>query len=309
MRSDSKPNFYLLDKPKTWTSQDLCTKLKKNFKFNKVGHSGTLDPNANGLMLLATDSYTKLFDYIEKTDKTYKATAILGYSSPTLDVDSELTFHEKIDAENYFEDILNFLSNLIGESTQTPPIYSAIKVKGKRLYKYARQEQEVDIPTRTIKVDNTELISVEGNKVTFEITVSKGTYIRSIVEDLGESLNTKAIVESLTRTAIGNINTNHKNLNKNIEDMDYKSNLHSIDWKEVIDLPVIELEQDMLKIIKNGQLLSNDIFSKKEKYVISINNHIVSVYEPFNEKYFKPDKVLIWKYMKTLIQRNILIMM
>ena len=309
MRSDSKPNFYLLDKPKTWTSQDLCTKLKKNFKFNKVGHSGTLDPNANGFMLLATDSYTKLFDYIEKTDKTYKATAILGYSSPTLDVDSELTFHEKIDAENYSEDILNFLSNLIGESTQTPPIYSAIKVKGKRLYKYARQEQEVDIPTRTIKVDNTELISVEGNKVTFEITVSKGTYIRSIVEDLGESLNTKAIVESLTRTAIGNINTNHKNLNKNIEDMDYKSNLHSIDWKEVIDLPVIELEQDMLKIIKNGQLLSNDIFSKKEKYVISINNHIVSVYEPFNEKYFKPDKVLIWKYMKTLIQRNILIMM
>jgi len=293
MRSDSKPNFYLLDKPKTWTSQDLCTKLKKNFKFNKVGHSGTLDPNANGLMLLATDSYTKLFDYIEKTDKTYKATAILGYSSPTLDVDSELTFHEKIDAENYSEDILNFLSNLIGESTQTPPIYSAIKVKGKRLYKYARQEQEVDIPTRTIKVDNTELISVEGNKVTFEITVSKGTYIRSIVEDLGESLNTKAIVESLTRTAIGNINTNHKNLNKNIDDMDYKSNLHSIDWREVIDLPVIELEKDMVKIIKNGQLLSKDIFSENEKYVISINNRIVSVYEPFNEKYFKPDKVLI----------------
>ena len=96
MQSDHKPNFYLLDKPKTWTSQDLCTKIKKNFNFNKVGHSGTLDPNADGLMLLATDSYTKLFDYIENTDKTYKATAILGYSSPTLDVDSDLIFHENI---------------------------------------------------------------------------------------------------------------------------------------------------------------------------------------------------------------------
>lgn len=293
MRSVSKPNFYLLDKPKTWTSQDLCTKLKKNFKFNKVGHSGTLDPNANGLMLLATDSYTKLFDYIEQTDKTYKVTAILGYSSPTLDVDSELTFHENIDAKNYSEDITNFLSNLIGESTQTPPIYSAVKVKGKRLYKYARQEQEVDIPTRTIKVENTELISTEGNKVTFATTVSKGTYIRSIVEDLGVSLNTKAVVESLTRTAIGNLNNYHKNLNKNIEGVDYKSNLHSLDWREVIELPVIELKQDMLKIIKNGQLLSNDIFSEKEKYVISIDDDIVSIYEPFNEKYFKPDKVLI----------------
>ena len=104
---------------------------------------------------------------------------------------------------------------------------------------------------------------------------------------------TKAVVESLTRTAIGNLNNYHKNLNKNIEGVDYKSNLHSLDWREVIELPVIELEQDMLKIIKNGQLLSNDIFSEKKKYVISIDNDIVSIYEPFNEKYFKPDKVLI----------------
>ena len=197
MQSDHKPNFYLLDKPKTWTSQDLCTKLKKNFNFNKVGHSGTLDPNADGLMLLATDSYTKLFDYIGNTDKTYKATAILGYSSPTLDVDSDLIFRENINAVSFTKDIENFLGNLVGESFQTPPIYSAIKVKGKRLYKYARQNQEVDIPVRKIIVDNTELLSVESNKVTFQITVSKGTYIRSIVEELGKSLNTEAIVEKL----------------------------------------------------------------------------------------------------------------
>ena len=293
MQSDHKPNFYLLDKPKTWTSQDLCTKIKKNFNFNKVGHSGTLDPNADGLMLLATDSYTKLFDYIENTDKTYKATAILGYSSPTLDVDSDLIFHENINAVSLTKDIENFLGNLVGESFQTPPIYSAIKVKGKRLYKYARQNQEVDIPVRKIIVDNTELLSVESNKVTFQITVSKGTYIRSIVEELGKSLNTVAIVEKLSRTSIGNLDINHSKLNKNIDTMDYKSNLQSLDWKEVINLPILEINQEVLKSVQHGQLILSSMFSNQEKYILSINNDIVAVYEPFNEKYFKPDKVLI----------------
>tara|TARA_B100001093_G_scaffold124449_1_gene117061 strand:+ start:142 stop:1023 length:882 start_codon:yes stop_codon:yes gene_type:complete len=293
MQSDHKPNFYLLDKPKTWTSQDLCTKLKKNFNFNKVGHSGTLDPNADGLMLLATDSYTKLFDYIENTDKTYKATAILGYSSPTLDVDSDLIFHEKINAVSFTKDIENFLGNLVGESFQTPPIYSAIKVKGKRLYKYARQNQEVDIPVRKIIVDNTELLSVESNKVTFQITVSKGTYIRSIVEELGKSLNTVAIVEKLTRTSIGNLDINHSKLNKNIEIIDYKSNLQSLDWKEVINLPILEINQELLKSVQHGQLILSSMFSNQEKYILSINNDVVAIYKPFNEKYFKPDKVLL----------------
>ena len=293
MQSDHKPNFYLLDKPKTWTSQDLCTKLKKNFNFNKVGHSGTLDPNADGLMLLATDSYTKLFDYIENTDKTYKATAILGYSSPTLDVDSDLIFHENINAVTLTKDIENFLGNLVGESFQTPPIYSAIKVKGKRLYKYARQNQEVDIPVRKIIVDNTELLSVESNKVTFQITVSKGTYIRSIVEELGKSLNTVAIVEKLTRTSIGNLDINHSKLNKNIEIMDYKSNLQSLDWKEVINLPILEINQEVHKSVQHGQLILSSMFSNQEKYILSINNDAVAIYKPFNEKYFKPDKVLL----------------
>ena len=270
MQSDHKPNFYLLDKPKTWTSQDLCTKIKKNFNFNKVGHSGTLDPNADGLMLLATDSYTKLFDYIENTDKTYKATAILGYSSPTLDVDSDLIFHENIDAVSLTKDIENFLGNLVGESFQTPPIYSAIKVKGKRLYKYARQNQEVDIPVRKIIVDNTELLSVESNKVTFQITVSKGTYIRSIVEELGKSLNTVAIVEKLSRISIGNLDINHSKLNKNIETMDYKSNLQSLDWKEVINLPILEINQEVLKSVQHGQLILSSMFSNQEKYILSI---------------------------------------
>ena len=127
---------------------------------------------------------------------------MLGYSSPTLDVDSEITKHDDINAHQLQTQIQEFLTNLVGESTQTPPIYSAIKVKGKRLYKYARQNQDVEIPDRTIFVESTELLEVNDNKVTFEITVSKGTYIRSIVQQLGEYVNTHAIVETLTRTCL-----------------------------------------------------------------------------------------------------------
>ena len=288
-----KSNFYLLVKPKTWTSQDLCTKLKKNFKFKKVGHSGTLDPNADGLMLLATNGYTKLFDYISNTNKTYKVIAMLGYSSPTLDVDSEILKHHDINAHQLQTQIQEFLTNLVGESTQTPPIYSAIKVKGKRLYKYARQNQDVEIPDRTIFVESTELLEVNDNKVTFEITVSKGTYIRSIVQQLGEYVNTHAIVETLTRTAIGSLNINHKSLNTNVESLNHNSTIMSLDWAEVINLPKIDLDVEMIETIRNGQLLPRNMFSNEENYIISIENNIVAIYKPFNEKYYKPDKVLV----------------
>ena len=288
-----KSNFYLLDKPKTWTSQDLCTKLKKNFKFKKVGHSGTLDPNADGLMLLATNGYTKLFDFIDNTNKTYKVTAILGYSSPTLDVDSEITKHDDISADQLKPQVEDFLSKMVGESTQTPPIYSAIKVKGKRLYKYARQNQEVEIPDRKIFVESAEIIETIDNKVTFEITVSKGTYIRSIVQQLGEYVNTYAIVDTLTRTSIGNLNINHQNLNTNVESLNYNSKLMTLDWTEVINLPKIELDVEKYETIKNGQLLPRKMFSNEENYIISIENNIVAIYIPFNEEYYKPEKVLV----------------
>ena len=293
MQLSHKSNFYLLDKPKTWTSQDLCTKLKKNFKFKKVGHSGTLDPNAEGLMLIATNGYTKLFDYISNTNKTYKVVAILGYSSPTLDVDSEITKHDDISADQLKSQIQEFLTKLVGESTQTPPIYSAIKVKGKRLYKYARQNQDVEIPNRTIFVESAELLEVNDNKVTFEITVSKGTYIRSIVQQLGEYVNTYAIVETLTRTAIGNLNSNHKSLNTNVEALNHNSTIMPLDWAEVINLPKIDLDVEKIETIKNGQLLPRNMFSSEENYIISIENNIAAIYKPFNEGYYKPEKVLL----------------
>ena len=286
-------NFYLIEKPKSWTSQDLCTKFKKTYKFKKVGHSGTLDPNAEGLMLVATNSFTKLFDYIGNTNKTYYVKALLGYTSETLDVDSDYKKIENIKAEEYKEDIEAFLNNLVGESMQTPPIYSAIKVNGKRLYKYARQNVEVDIPNRKITVYNTNLISLDNETVEFDITVSKGTYIRSIVSDMGEYLNTKAIVGELIRTAVGDLKSTNINKITNLDNLNPSDKVSPLSWSEVLDLPSVVLDSSKENYIRNGQLLENRYFKTSNKHLIIIDNQLKAVYEPFNEKFFKPDKVIV----------------
>ena len=286
-------NFYLVNKPKTWTSQDLCTKIKKTYKFKKVGHSGTLDPNAEGLMLIATNGFTKLFDYIENSDKTYKVKALIGYSSPTLDIDSEFKKIRDIDVSSHKKEIESFLVDILGSSTQTPPIFSAIKVKGKRLYKYARQNKEVDIPKRTIHVKDTQLLSTVGSEIEFLITVSKGTYIRSIVYDLGKHLDTEAIVKELVRTKVGNNDINDPEVVMNVELLDQDYVMKPINWESLLSLPHIDLDKESNLLIKNGQLLSNNLFEEKTKHIVTIENEIKAIYEPFNDKYFKPDKVII----------------
>ena len=286
-------NFFLIEKPKSWTSQDLCTKFKKTYKFKKVGHSGTLDPNAEGLMLIATNSFTKLFDYIENTNKTYNVKALLGHSSETLDVDSNFKKIENITALDYKTEIETFLTNLVGNSIQTPPIYSAIKVQGKRLYKYARQNVDVEIPKRTITVFSTNLISLENETVEFSITVSKGTYIRSIVDDLGKYINTKAIVKELIRTGIGNLNSTNKNLITNVTNLSSEDEISEISWSEILDMPSVVFDVDQENNIRNGQLLEKKFFKSNSKHIVIINNQLKAVYEPFNENYFKPDKVIV----------------
>ena len=286
-------NFYLIQKPKSWTSQDLCTKFKKTYKFKKVGHSGTLDPNAEGLMLIATNSFTKLFDYIDNTNKTYYVKALLGFTSDTLDVDSDYKKVDDINAGTYEKEIEKFLNTLIGDSIQTPPIYSAIKVKGKRLYKYARQNVKVEIPKRKITVYNTNLISLNNETVEFDITVSKGTYIRSIVDDMGQYLDTKAIVKELNRTAVGNLKSTNKNLITNVENLKSSDLVQALNWSEVLDLPSVVLGINQENHIRNGQLLEKKYFKTSNKHLIVIDNQIKAVYQPFNEKYFKPDKVIV----------------
>ena len=293
MKLELNSNFYLADKPKTWTSQDLCTKFRKNYKFGKVGHSGTLDPLATGLMLLATNKYTKLFDYIDDTTKNYRVEALLGFKSETLDIMSEMIKTDDIVAVDHNDDIKKFFESKLGKSQQQPPKYSAVKVEGKRLYKYARQNKDVDIPIRDIEIFNIENISYNLNIVTFDIKVSKGTYIRTIVSELGEFINSTAIVKNLKRINIGSLSTEDTRLISNVETLKNDSIIESIHWSEIIGLKELKVNENQSENIRNGNLIDSNEFSSREKFAISFNNNLIAIYEPFSEDFFKPDKVFI----------------
>ena len=293
MKLELNSNFYLINKPKSWTSQDLCSKFKKLYNFNKVGHSGTLDPNATGLMLIATNKYTKLFDYITNKDKTYVVKTLFGYDSETLDIDSNYEKIHDIDLNKIKDEFINAVNNKKGESLQIPPKYSAVKVKGKRLYKYAREGKEVEIPKRKINVKKIEIIKIDNETAEIKVKVSEGTYIRSLISDIAKSLNTVAIVSDLERISIGNLDINHNCFISNIEELNNKFIPNSISSDEIIDLPVINVKEKDLDNIKNGELMSNTFFKTKEIYILKYEGNVVATYKPFNEEYFKPDKVIL----------------
>ena len=293
MKLENQSDFYLLYKPNSWTSQDLCTFFKKKYKFKKVGHSGTLDPNAEGLMLIATNKYTKLFDYIDNTHKTYEFEALFGFESASYDTDSELVEIESINLESKLEELNKGISDLTGNIKQVPPIYSAIKVKGKRLYKYARQEKEVELPIRDVMVNNFKLISYEENKAKFIATVSKGTYIRSLIVDLAKSIGTKAVVSSINRIEIGSLNQKNANVIKNIEQSERIDKPEPLDWRLLFNIPIISVQDDVLIEIENGNFLKSSLFGSRGSHIIENKNSIVAIYEPYNENKFKPQKVLI----------------
>ena len=286
-------NFYFINKPKTWTSQDLCTKFKKIYNLDKVGHSGTLDPNAEGAMLIATNKYTKLFDYISNKDKTYIVKSLFGYDSETLDIDSECKKIHDINLNRIKDQFTEAVNNMIGESLQIPPKYSAIKVKGRRLYKYAREGKEVEIPKRKIHVKEIEILNLDNDKAEMKIKVSEGTYIRSLISDIAKEINTFGIVSELKRISIGNLDVNHKSYINDIKTLNPKSTPNPLSQNEIIDLPILHVSEKDLIYIKNGELLKNEFFKTKETYILEYEGTVVATYVPFNDKYFKPDKVII----------------
>ena len=286
-------NFYFINKPKTWTSQDLCTKFKKIYNLDKVGHSGTLDPNAEGAMLIATNKYTKLFEYISNKDKTYVVKSLFGYDSETLDIDSEFNKIDNINLNQIKEEFIEAVNNKLGESFQIPPKYSAIKVKGKRLYKYAREGKEIDIPKRKINVKEIEILSLNNEKAEIKVKVSEGTYIRTLISDIAKDINTFGIVSELKRISIGNLDINHSSYINDIKKLDPKTTPDPLSQNEIIDLPILKVNKNDLINIKNGELMKNDLFKTKETYILEYDGYVVATYVPFNEKYFKPDKVII----------------
>ena len=192
----------LIDKPVNWTSFDVVAKLRRLVKVKKVGHAGTLDPLATGLLIICTGKKTKEISNYQEQRKKYTGVITLGKSSPSMDLATDIT--EKSVPENLTEQkIFEVRNKFLGKIEQVPPMFSAIKHKGKALYKLARKGKEVEREPRQVEIYSFEITKIELPDIHFEIACSKGTYIRVIANDFGNELGCGGILSSLRRTGIG----------------------------------------------------------------------------------------------------------
>jgi tRNA pseudouridine55 synthase len=193
----------LIDKPGGLTSHDVIDRVRRSLGTRKVGHAGTLDPMATGLLLIGVGRATRLLRYLSDLDKVYEGTARLGVETDTLDADGEVTRTVELRAALDLTEIRRAMASLEGESLQRPPAYSAVKVGGRKLYEAARAGEVLEAAARPIRVRVFELVRAAGADVDFRVTCSSGTYVRVLVADIGSALGWGAHLTRLRRTAIG----------------------------------------------------------------------------------------------------------
>jgi tRNA pseudouridine55 synthase len=192
----------LIDKPLGWTSFDVVKKIRNAIGIKKVGHAGTLDPLATGLLIVCTGKTTKQIDHFQAQHKGYSGQLVLGQVTPSYDLETEITQHSSIAHLNEAE-VIAIAERFMGRQLQIPPLFSAVKQGGERLYKKARRGEEVEIKAREIEITSLAFTKIDFPVVHFEVCCSKGTYIRSLVRDIGEALGVGAYMSALERTSIG----------------------------------------------------------------------------------------------------------
>jgi len=215
----------LIDKPLNWTSFQVVNKLRweirqtLSIKKIKVGHAGTLDPLATGLLVICTGKMTKQIDTFQGQIKEYTGTLVLGSTTPSFDLETEI--NETFPTDHISEDLIYKTTNqFVGEIQQFPPVFSALKKDGKRLYEFARAGEHVDIPSRAVSISEFEITKIDKLNLDFRVVCSKGTYIRSLANDFGKALNSGGHLSALRRTKIGDFDvtsaTSIENFIKNL---------------------------------------------------------------------------------------------
>lgn len=240
----NKTGFLLIDKQPDWTSFDVCAVMKRTFDQKKVGHTGTLDPFATGLLVIAMGKATKLIPFLEKAEKTYEATFILGKTTPTHDPESEIT-DNKVTKFPDLAEIEAKSAKYRGEIMQTPPQFSAIKQKGKKAYELARKGQKVDIPPRETEVFSLDIVEYNAPELKLSMRVKAGFYVRALARDLGEDLGIGAYCSALRRTKVGDLDIKDATMT-DCPDL-------PIDPKYIVNLPQVELPANRLPDYKNGR--------------------------------------------------------
>ena len=238
-----------INKPQNWTSFDVVNKLKYKVKPLKVGHLGTLDPMATGVLLVTIGKATKLFDLMQEKTKTYVAEFEFGYETDTLDKTGVVL--NKCDYIPTKQEILNVLPNFVGKISQIPPKYSAKSIDGKRAYEMARQNIDFELKPKVVNVNRIDFISFENNILKLEIECGSGTYIRSIGRDIATELNSLATMTSLVRTKIDKFEINQCYDIENIDDVNDKI----IPIREILSYPILTLKEENINKILNGQTL------------------------------------------------------
>lgn len=261
----------VVNKPSDLTSRDVVNKLCKIFNTKKIGHTGTLDPIASGVLVCVCGKYTKLVNDLTSLDKEYIATIKLGIKTDTLDTKG--TIIEEKDVNVTLDDNKKVFNNFPKSYNQTVPKYSAVKINGKKLYEYARNNIDIKLPVRKVEIYSLELLDFDGTSITFKTKVSKGTYIRSLIEDICNDLNTIGTMSNLIRTKQGNFSIEESYTLNDIENGNYKS----LSIHEFLNYPSIEIPDEYLKLIINGNKIPNS-FNIKDKVIFTKSNKDYAIY-------------------------------
>lgn len=267
----------IVNKSEGFTSRDVVNKLSKIFNTKKIGHTGTLDPIAKGVLVVVIGKYTKLCEDLTQTYKEYIATFKLGILTDTLDITGKILDEKDVTVTE--EEIRNVIASYKCVYDQEVPIYSSVKINGRKLYEYARNGENVVLPKRKVDIKNIEVIDINKDIVKIKCLVSKGTYIRSLIRDIGSSLNTFATMTDLIRTKQGIFDIRDSYTLEDIENGNYKL----IDIEDAMDIFVID-DNTYLKDVTNGVKLKLDIDNKYILFKHEGNN--IALYKKDND-YFR----------------------
>lgn len=260
----------LINKEKNITSRDVVNKISKKLNTKKVGHAGTLDPLATGLLVIGVGSGTKILELLTLDTKEYIATVKIGLETDTLDITGNVISSindYKLTKEELEETLLSF----VGTYNQTVPKYSAVKINGKKLYDYARNNIDIELPKRLVTIYNIELLDFKKDEFTFKVLVSKGTYIRSLIKDIGKKLNILMTMKDLIRTKSGKFL---------LEDSSLIDSPKIIKIEDAFDFKKVTItDSKLLKRIKNGNSISlpniNDLYIT----LLDENNNLMAIYK------------------------------
>ncbi|WP_431029510.1 tRNA pseudouridine(55) synthase TruB [Lysinibacillus sp. LZ02] len=289
-------------KERGMTSHDCVFKLRKILKTKKVGHTGTLDPGVEGVLPICIGQATRIAEYLTDAGKTYEAIISIGRTTTTEDAEGETVEQDTAYKSFTRAQILQALQTLTGDIQQTPPMFSAVKVNGKKLYEYARAGQTVERPTRQVTIYTLELLSegeiFEGEEVRFAIRIqcSKGTYIRTLAVQIGEALGYPAHMHELVRTSSGTFTKEHCLTLAEVAakmELDDQSFILPVEYA-LSDYPYVEIDNSNRKQIFNGQVLPiHPLLKVNEKIVFGVEGKAFAVYikHPTKDGQMKPDKM------------------